>query len=75
MDYSGPWGWGLHNLLVIRSSHIYCLNVTTAFICHDEIPVDNEYENHLTLYWYLNQNSVLKSQEDENFIFISSYGT
>ena len=48
--------------------NILVQNIITAFNCQDEIPLDDKYENHHTL----NPNGVLKSQADENFIFISS---
>ena len=51
---------------------IFCVeNVTTAFNCQDEIPLDDKGEDHHTSYLYLNPNSVLKSPVDEILIFIS----
>ena len=46
--------------------------VITAFYCQDEIPLHYRYEDNTHDIDIFVQNSVLKSQADENFIFISS---
>ena len=36
--------------LMIELNHIYVENVIIAFNCQDEIPLDDKYEDHQTLY-------------------------
>ena len=45
--------------------------VITAFYCQDEIPLHYRYEDNTHDIDIFVKNSVLKSQADENFIFIS----
>ena len=64
----------LDNIIVfIHMSAISKRKVITAFYCQDEIiPLHYRYEDNTHDIDIFVQNSVLKNQADENFIFISS---